>query len=77
MRAMLGEVRTKASAMLKEHKKQGSLFTIAPAGAPRTALASRAIPGSAASADVRLFFCSEGVSGQSAVCSFLFDAARF
>jgi hypothetical protein len=47
MRAMLGEVRAKAAAMLREHKKAGALFTIAPASAQRNVGARHDIPGSA------------------------------
>ena len=41
MRAMLDEVGSKANAMLREHKKAGNLFTIAPASQPRSAAAAR------------------------------------
>lgn len=50
---MLGEVRTKASAMLKEHKKQGALFTISPASQSHSVGARSDIPGSAATPSPR------------------------
>jgi hypothetical protein len=50
MRAMLGDVRTKASAMLRDHKKHGRLFTIDPTQQPSNAAANREVPGGKPSA---------------------------
>ena len=45
MRGMLGEVHAKASVMLKEHKKQGRLFTIDPTTQPAGSVAAKEVPG--------------------------------